>query len=80
MDPNEFSPLEDRRYAELAWARYRTILKWMGAFSALVAVGSVLLLWWWLGAMRLHLAIATGLGVGLSIMMAAALMGLKSKQ
>ncbi|MBW4331399.1 hypothetical protein KY084_11005 [Stakelama sp. CBK3Z-3] len=76
MDPDQFSPLEDSRYANLAWARYRRILKWMALFSLVVAAGSVAVLWWWLGAMRLHLAIATGLGVGLSIMLAAALMGL----
>tara|TARA_B100000678_G_C17941711_1_gene395595 strand:- start:54 stop:371 length:318 start_codon:yes stop_codon:yes gene_type:complete len=76
MDRDQLSPLEDDRYAQLAWARYRRILKWMTLFSLAVAIGAVAVLWWWLGAMRLHLAIATGLGVGLSILLAAALMGL----
>lgn len=68
--------LDDPEYAAFAWARYRRVLKWMAVFALVVAVLSVLVLWWWLDTMALHLAIATGLGVGLSILLAAALMGL----
>ncbi|GAA4781370.1 hypothetical protein GCM10023219_32110 [Stakelama sediminis] len=70
------SPLDDDEYAAFAWARYRRILKWMGAFAAFVAIGCVLFLWWWADMMPLHMAIATALGVWLTIMLAAALMGL----
>ncbi|MBR0553333.1 hypothetical protein [Stakelama marina] len=68
--------LDDPDYAAFAWARYRRVLKWMAVFSLAVAVLSVLALWWWLDTMAFHLAVATGLGVGLSILLAAALTGL----
>lgn len=63
-------------YARLAWARFRRIMRWMGV----VALGAVLvaLAWlqWFGSGLTLHVAIATSLAVGLTIIVAAALMGL----
>lgn len=68
--------LSDPDYRRFAWRRYLQILGWM----FLVAVATVAAALWWLhskiGALPLHLAIGTAIGVGLSVMLAAALMGL----
>lgn len=70
------SGLDDPGYAKSAWARYRRTMRWM-ALAALAAVAAALA---WLqfeeGGLTLHLAIATTIAVGLTIMVAAALMGL----
>ncbi len=68
--------LDDPDYAAFAWARYRKILRWMALFAALVAGAAVLILRESLGWMNVHVAIATLLGVFLTILLGAALMGL----
>lgn len=58
------------------WTRYRMILKRM----ALVALAMVVLALGWLhwfgGGLTIHLVVATTIGIGATIMMGAALMGL----
>jgi len=70
------SPLDDPRNAAHAWARYRRILRWMGAVTLLV----VAIVDGWLyaafGFVSIHLFLAASLGVGLTMMLMAALMGL----
>jgi multidrug transporter EmrE-like cation transporter len=57
-------------------ARYRRLLKWM-VLASLIAMGLALLyLKAMLGAVPLGMAIWTGLGVFVSVLLAAALMGL----
>ena len=60
----------------VSWARYRQMMKWM----ALAAVVAVLLALIWLKSfgepVPLHMTIATILGVGLSVLVGTALMGL----
>lgn len=68
--------LDDPDYAAFAWARYRRLLKWMALVSALAAAGVIAILWRQIGPLPIHMMIATALGVGLSVMMAAALFGL----
>lgn len=68
--------LDDPDYAAFAWGRFRRILAWMAAASLATAVLAVLLLWGWMGEMHLHIAVATLLGVFLTMLLAAALMGL----
>ena len=62
--------------AALAWARYKQTMKWM----ALAAVVTVLLALIWLKSfgepVPIHMTIATILGVGLSVLVGTALMGL----
>jgi hypothetical protein len=59
-----------------AWKRYRSMMKWM----ALASVVAVILALIFLGAggepMSIHLIIATAAGVGLSVLLGTALMGL----
>ncbi|WEK45476.1 MAG: hypothetical protein P0Y56_10565 [Candidatus Andeanibacterium colombiense] len=70
------SPLDDPRIAAHAWSRFRKILRWMG-FAALVAIS---IAWAALyadnGFISIHLYIAAALGIGVTIMVGAALMGL----
>jgi hypothetical protein len=73
---NERRGLDDPAHAAFAWGRYRRILGWMALVSVACAGAAVWLLWRWIGPLPIHVAIATALGVGLSILMAAALMGL----
>lgn len=69
-------PLADPGYAPHVWGRFKRILAWMALFSAGIGAGSVAILWHLGGPLPIHMIIATFLGVGLSILMAAALMGL----
>jgi hypothetical protein len=68
--------LDDPRYAAFAWGRFRRILGWM-ALVALVAVGiAEYALYSSLGELNFVTATATFLGVFLTIMLTAVLMGL----
>lgn len=70
------SPLDDPQNAAYAWDRYRLVLKGMG-YVTLVTVALVLSgLYLAVGFVSIHFYIATALGVGLMMMLAAALMGL----
>ena len=68
--------MADPAYAPHAWRRFKRILWWMTGFSALCGAGAVAALWRLNGPLPIHMGIATFLGVALSILMAAALMGL----
>ncbi|URW75104.1 hypothetical protein M9980_11155 [Sphingomonas donggukensis] len=75
-DMPERGPLDDPAYAAFAWARFRRIMRWMALASAVAAAVAVAVLWHAVGPLPVHMAIATALGVGLSVLLAAALMGL----
>ena len=66
----------DYERAASAWARYKATMRWM----ALAALVSVLLALLYLeaagGPVPIHMAIATVAGVGLSVLLGTALMGL----
>lgn len=66
----------DYERAASAWARYKALMKWM----VLAAFVSVLLALIYLkasgGPVPIHMAIATIAGVGLSVLLGTALMGL----
>lgn len=67
--------LDDPAYAAFAWARYRRLMVWMGLVSLVTVVMALA----WLrsqGPVPIHMMIATCLGVGLSVLLASALMGL----
>jgi hypothetical protein len=68
--------LDDPEYAAFAWGRYLRILGWMALVSLLTAGLAELALYWSMGELRLVTAIATFFGVFLTMMLAAALMGL----
>ena len=68
--------LDDPEYAAFAWGRYWRILKAMALVALLTAGVAELALYWSLGELNFVTASATFLGVFLTMMVAAALMGL----
>ena len=70
------SPLDDPRNAGFAWARYRRLMKLMGGITLVVVILSLWLLHRVNGVVSIHFYIATGLAIGASMMLMAALMGL----
>jgi hypothetical protein len=71
------SPLDNRDTSNVAWARYRRLMKGMALVSLLAVVGALGWLRFTMGeALTIHMIIATAAGVGLSVMLGAALMGL----
>ncbi len=70
------SPLDDPHNAAHAWARYRWLLRWMGLATLLVIAAVDAWLYMGVGLVSIHLYIATSLGIGLTMMLMAALMGL----
>lgn len=75
-DPIPLQPDAPRDDTALAWARYRRFMGWM----VLLALAMGLLAVGWLatddGPLRLHMVIATLLGVGFTILVGTGLMGL----
>jgi hypothetical protein len=71
------SPLDDPSSARNAWARYRRLMRWM-ALSALFAtvIGLAYMRWSVGEALTIHMMIATAAGIGGSVLLGAALMGL----
>ena len=70
------SPLDDPHRAQFAWARYRRLMKFMGAVTLAVVIGSLAMLYRMDGYFSIHFFIATGLGIGAAMMLMAGLMGL----
>lgn len=71
------SPLDKDSTAKIAWARYRRLMGGMVLVSLLAVVGALGWLRFSMGeALTVHMIIATAAGVGLSVMLGAALMGL----
>jgi len=70
------SPLDDPETASHAWARYRRIMRWMMLVTVTLVIGSVWVLYKHNGNVSIHLYIATALGVGFTMLLTSALMGL----
>jgi hypothetical protein len=70
------SSLDDPDYSEFAWSRFRRILKAMAVVSVLTGLVALGWMYYFIGGMTIAIALATVLGVGLTVFMAAALMGL----
>lgn len=71
------SPLDNPDTAKTAWARYRRLMWWMGLVSLGAVVLALVALRWSLGdGLTIPMMIATAAGVGLSVLLGAALMGL----
>lgn len=68
--------LDDPDYAKYAWTRYRRLMRWMVLVAVLAVIGSLTALWIYNGPIPIHMMIATIAGVGASVLLAAALMGL----
>lgn len=74
--PSPKPDLDDPDYAKYAWARYRRLMRWMVLVAVLAVIGSLTALWIYNGPIPIHMMIATIAGVGASVLLAAALMGL----
>src|SRR3546814_18278157 len=74
MDDRKTS-LDDPEYAAFAWSRYWRIMRWMMLVAILCILVALGVLWWWNGIPSIHMVIATVAGIGLIVMLAAALMG-----
>jgi uncharacterized membrane protein len=59
-----------------AWARFRTIMRWMVLLGLLCVAGALLYLYAAGGTLTMQMAIATAIGVFLTVMVATALMSL----
>ncbi|PNU01717.1 hypothetical protein [Novosphingobium guangzhouense] len=70
------SPLDDPHKAAHAWARYLRIMRWMMTITVGLVIGSVILLYRSNGMVSIHFYIATALGIGFTMLLASALMGL----
>ncbi len=70
------SALDDPNKAAHAWARYLRIMRWMMTITIGLVIGSVILLYRSNGMVSIHFYIATALGIGFTMLMASALMGL----
>lgn len=70
------SPLEDPAKAAHAWARYRRIMLYMMTVTVALVIASVILLYRSNGMVSVHFYIATALGIGFTMLLASALMGL----
>jgi hypothetical protein len=66
----------DLERAHRAWLKYKRMMRWM-ALASLLAVAAALLYLWLTGTpMRLAVVLGTSAGVGLSVLLGTALMGL----
>jgi hypothetical protein len=70
------SPLDDPQTASYAWDRYRRLMRFMVLAALLAVVAGLSALYWMIGPIPLHMAIATAAGVFFSVLLGAALMSL----
>lgn len=71
------SPLDDPQQAAFAWARFRRIMRFMFLLTIGVVAISLALLWkFGTEDVSIHYYIAAALGIGFTMLMASALMGL----
>jgi hypothetical protein len=70
------SPLDEPNQAAHAWKRYRRLLRWMGLLTVLVIAVALAVLYSAGALVSIHVVIATVLGIGVTMMLMAALMGL----
>lgn len=71
------SPLDDPQQAAFAWARFRRIMRFMFLLTVGVVAISLALLWkFGTEDVSIHYYIAAALGIGFTMLMASALMGL----
>lgn len=71
-----FSNLDDPDYARFAWRRYWRVMGWMAVATALAIIVILGLLFALHGSVSVHMYIAAALGIGFTMLLTAALMGL----
>lgn len=72
----ERSPLDDPRNAAHAWRRFRSLMKIVVGVAALAVSVAMIAIYSQNGFESWHLYIATAIGVGLTMLLTGALMGL----
>ena len=70
------SPLDDPETAQFAWARYKRLMRWMMLVTVIMVIGAFIGLYRANGLVSIHFYIATALGIGFSMLLMSALMGL----
>ena len=70
------SPLDDPDNAQFAWGRFKRLMRFMIGVTALVVAAVLTFLHTQVSEVSPHFYIAVGLGVAVSMMLMAALMGL----
>lgn len=70
------SPLEDPATAAHAWARYKRLMRGMLAFTIATVLLALGLIYRETGMVSAHFFIATALGIGFTMLLMSALMGL----
>lgn len=70
------SPLDNPANAAHAWARYRRLLRFMLALTTLVVLVALTVIYWQVENVSPHFFIATAMGIGFSMLLMSALMGL----
>lgn len=70
------SPLDDPHKAAHAWARYRRLMRLMFGITLAVVIIALAMIYREVGMVSVHFFIATGLGIGFSMLLMSALMGL----
>lgn len=70
------SPLDDPHLAQFAWARYRRVMRWMMLVTVTMVIGALVALYRTNGLVSVHVYIATALGIGFTMLLMSALMGL----
>lgn len=70
------SPLDDPENAAHAWARYLRVMRWMMVVTVGLVIVATILLYRSNGMVSIHFYIATALGIGFTMLLASALMGL----
>ena len=59
-----------------AWRRYKALMSWMALAAVIAALLALAYLWLSGSELTIHMAVATVAGVGLSVLLGTALMGL----
>ncbi|MCT2401288.1 hypothetical protein [Novosphingobium mangrovi (ex Huang et al. 2023)] len=70
------SPLDDPEKATHAWARYLRIMRWMMVLTVGLVAAAIFILYRSNGMVSIHFYIATALGIGFTMLLTSALMGL----
>lgn len=68
--------LDDPEYARFVWGRFKRLMAWMALIAILTVAAALWILHRLHGPMPIHMVIATILGVGLTVLLGTALMGL----
>ena len=76
MTGHDLEPPAHLQRTALAWARYKQLMKWMTLVAVAAALLALLYLGQGEGPMPVHMVIATLAGVGLTVLLGTALMGL----